>query len=97
MKLKVIINKIVYLLSSFIEWLLKIKPEETSWFTSEKEEMELRDREIKMIEYQNKVEKSKIKNKRIKQLLSDIIGFYVRENKPSWTHFLNVEVNLMKN
>ena len=49
--------------------------------------MELRDREIKMIEYQNKVEKSKIKNKRIKQLLSDIIGFYVRENKPSWTAF----------
>ena len=68
-------------------WLLKIKPEETSWFTSKKEEMELRDREIKMIEYQNKVENSKIKNKRIKQLLSDIIGFYVRENKPSWTHF----------
>jgi hypothetical protein len=37
--------------------------------------MDLRDGEIKMLEYQDKVEISKIKNKRIKQLLSDIIGF----------------------
>src|SRR6056300_1058640 len=69
------------------KWLLKIKPKETSWFTPKKEEMELRDREVKMIEYQEKVESSKLKNKRFKQLLSDIIGFYVRENKPSWNDF----------
>ena len=47
------------------QWLLKIKPEKTSWFTSDKddEEMELRDWEIEMIIYQNKVETSSIEDK----------------------------------
>ena len=50
--------------------------------------MELRDGEDRNDEYQNKVENSKIKNQRIKQLMSDIIGFYDREDKPAWRDFL---------
>ena len=70
------------------KWLLDIKPEETSWFIPKKNgEMELRDFEIDMITYQEKVEKSKIENKKIKQLMSDIIGFYNREDKPAWREF----------
>ncbi len=70
------------------KWLLDKKPEETSWFIPKKNgEMELRDWEIDMITYQEKVEKSKIENKKIKQLMSDIIGFYNREDKPAWREF----------
>ena len=73
------------------KWLLEIKPPATSWFTSQKleEEMKLRDWEIDMKLYSIKVEKSKIKNKEIKQLMSDIIGFYNRENKPAWREFFD--------
>ena len=71
------------------QWLLKIKPKETSWFISQKkdEEMKLRDWEIDMINYQKKVENSEIKDKKLKQLMFDIIGFYNRENKPDWREF----------
>ena len=71
------------------QWLLKIKPKETSWFISQKkdEEMKLRDWEIDMINYQKKVENSEIKDKKLKQLMIDIIGFYNRENKPDWREF----------
>ena len=70
-------------------WLLDIKPKETSWFTSQKKDnkMDLRDWEVDMLAYQDKVEKSKIKNPQIKQLMSDIIGFYNREDKPAWREF----------
>ena len=73
------------------QWLLKIKPSDSSWFISQKNEneMELRDWEVEMLEYQNKVEKSKIKNPKIKQLMADIIGFYNREDKPAWREFFD--------
>ena len=73
------------------QWLLRIKPPETSWFTPQKldEEMKLRDWEIDMKLYSEKVDKSKIKNQEIKQLMSDIIGFYNREDKPSWREFFD--------
>ena len=69
--------------------LLKIKPSDTSWFLPQKKdsEMELRDWEVDMLAYQDKVEKSKIKDPKIKQLMSDIIGFYNREDKPAWREF----------
>ena len=51
--------------------------------------MKLRDWEIDMNLYSKKVEKSKIKNKEIKQLMSDIIGFYNREDKPAWREFFD--------
>jgi len=70
------------------QWLLKIKPEETSWFIPQRsEEMKLREWEIDMLTYQKKVKKSKIKNIKVKQLMSDIIGFYNREDKPAWREF----------
>jgi len=73
------------------KWLLEIKPPETSWFVPYKkdEEMQLRDWEVDMIAYQEKVEKSKIKDAKIKQLMSDIIGFYNREDKPAWREFFD--------
>ena len=72
------------------KWLLDKKPNETSWFVPKKNgEMELRDWEIEITAYREKVEKSKIENKKIKQLMSDIIGFYNREAKPTWREFYN--------
>ena len=72
-------------------WLLKIKPPETSWFEPPKKdnEMELKDWEVDIITYQDKVKKSQIKNSKIKQLVSDIIGFYNREDKPAWREFFD--------
>ena len=40
-----------------------------------------------MLAYQKKVHKSKFKNPEMKKLMSDIIGFYNREDKPSWREF----------
>ena len=74
------------------QWLLSIKPEGSDWFTSyeeNEEEIDLKDWEAKMLEYQVKIEKSSIKDKKIKQLMSDILGFYYRENKPSWREFFD--------
>ena len=71
------------------KWLLKEKPSETSWFAPELQDnvIELKDWEVDMLAYQKKVEKSKIKNPKLKQLMSDIIGFYNREDKPAWREF----------
>jgi len=74
------------------QWLLSIKPEESTWFASYKdddEEVDLKDWEAKMMEYHEKIENSPIKNEKIKQLMSDILGFYNRENKPSWREFFD--------
>ena len=71
------------------EWLLSIKPKNTGWFTPEKEVMEYRDNELKMMDYQRKIEQSKIKDPNLKQIVSDIIGFYNRENKPDWREFFD--------
>ncbi len=72
------------------EWLLKIKPEGTKWLEDEaKEELEIRPHEELMIEYLNKINNSEIKNVKLKQILSDIIGFYSREDKPAWREFFD--------
>ena len=71
------------------EWLLKIKPESTRWFTPTKETMELRDKEVKFLEYQDRLEKSKIKDEKLKDILRDILGFYNRENKPDWREYFD--------
>ena len=70
-------------------WLLKIKPENTSWFLPSKEEIELRDNEIKMLDYQKKISNTKIKNKPIKEIITSIIGYYNRENKPEWREYFD--------
>jgi len=71
------------------QWLLKIKPEGIKWFETTEEHEEIRPHEELMIEYLNKIQDSKIKNKELKQILSDIIGFYTREDKPSWREFFD--------
>ena len=70
-------------------WLLKVKPENTRWFLSSKEEMELRDNEIKMLEYQKKISNTQIENKSIKEIITSIIGYYNRENKPEWREYFD--------
>ena len=70
-------------------WLLKIKPEGTKWFVPEKEQMELRPFEETLLDYQNKFNKSKIADSPMIKLLSDIVGFYNREQKPSWRQFFD--------
>ena len=70
-------------------WLLKVKPENTRWLLSSKEEMELRDNEIKMLEYQKKISNTQIENKSIKEIITSIIGYYNRENKPEWREYFD--------
>ncbi len=70
------------------KWLLRIKPKQTRWFVPEKEKMELRPFEETLLEYQEKFKNSKLKDNKVLRLLSDIIGFYSREQKPQWRqHF----------
>ena len=69
-------------------WLLRIKPSETRWYVPEKKEMQLRPFEETFLEYQDKLKNSKSKEIKIVKLLSDIIGYYQREQRPAWRlHF----------
>ena len=70
-------------------WLLKIKPADTKWFVPEKEQMELRPFEENLLDYQKKFNASKLSDNRIVKLLSDVIGFYNREQKPQWRQFFD--------
>ena len=70
------------------KWLLRIKPKETRWFVPEKEHMEIRPFEEILLKYQERFKNFKGKETKISKLLSDIIGFYNREQKPQWRqHF----------
>ena len=75
------------------EWLLEKKKETGTKFFEQVEENEddgeLMEHEKKIVKYQDKIKNSKLKNKKILNLLSDIIGFYVRENKPKWREFFD--------
>ena len=68
---------------------MRIKPEQTRFFISEKEQMELRGFEEKLLEYQEKFKNSKIQNTLIGKLTSDVVGFYNREQKVPWRHHFN--------
>ena len=70
------------------QWLLSIRPEYSSWYVPSKEEMELREHEIKFIEYDKKINKSKIQTN-LKKIVSDILGYYRREAKPEWRLFFD--------
>ena len=50
---------------------------------------EIKPHEELMIENINKINNSNIKNKNLKQIISDVIGFYTREDKPSWREFFD--------
>ncbi|WP_440677397.1 TM0106 family RecB-like putative nuclease [Candidatus Pelagibacter sp. HIMB1587] len=70
-------------------WLLKIKPADTKWFIPEKEQMELRPFEENLLDYQKRFNASKLSDNPIVKLLSDVIGFYNREQKPQWRQFFD--------
>ena len=70
-------------------WLLKIKPADTKWFVPEKEQMELRPFEENLLDYQKRFNASKLSDNSIVKLLSDVIGFYNREQKPQWRQFFD--------
>ncbi len=71
------------------KWLLKIKPEQTRWFVPEKEQMDLRPHEEVLLEYQAKFSNYKGKKSNLINILSDIVGFYNREQKPQWREFFD--------
>ena len=73
------------------QWLIQIKPKDTKWFENEidGEIDEIKPHEELMIENINKINSSNIKNKNLKQIISDVIGFYTREDKPSWREFFD--------
>jgi len=70
-------------------WLLKIKPADTKWFVPEKDQMELRPFEQNLLDYQKRFNASKLSDNPTVKLLSDIIGFYNREQKPQWRQFFD--------
>lgn len=69
------------------EWLLKIKPTNTTWFVPEKEHKDYSPRELMMLDYQERINNAKIKDQNLKQIVSDILGFFNRENKPDWREY----------
>lgn len=71
------------------DWLLSIKPKNTKWLVPSKEIIELRDKEIKFLDYQEKLEKTKVKDRELINILKDIHGFYNRENKPDWREYFD--------
>ena len=70
-------------------WLLKIKPADTKWFVPEKDQMELRSFEQNLLDYQKRFNASKLSDNPTIKLLSDVIGFYNREQKPQWRQFFD--------
>jgi len=70
-------------------WLLKIKPADTKWFVPEKDQMELRSFEQNLLDYQKRFNASKLSDNPTVKLLSDVIGFYNREQKPQWRQFFD--------
>ncbi len=70
-------------------WLLKIKPADTKWFVPEKDQMELRPFEQNFLDYQKRFNTSKLSENPTVKLLSDVIGFYNREQKPQWRQFFD--------
>ena len=71
------------------QWILSIKPESTKWLVPSKEIIELREKEIKFLNYQDKLDETKIKDKELIKILKDIHGFYNRENKPDWREYFD--------
>ena len=64
-------------------WLYKIRPEELPWFKPSKEEVEEKEWENDNFEMENKIKESNI-NENLKIILSDIMTFHRRENRPDW-------------
>ena len=74
----------------------KKKPEGIKWLETTEEHEEVRPHEELMTEYLNKIQNSKIKNKELKQILSDIIGFIQERISLRGESFLTEEIYLMQ-
>lgn len=65
------------------DWLLEKRPDNSKWFVAEKEEIEKLEWEEKIIDYEKKINKTKL-DENLKIILSNILGFHRRENRPVW-------------
>lgn len=75
--------------AEFHKWLLSKRDKNLPWFVPKIEELELRPREILMEEYSKKLRDAQIKNKDLQNIVSDILGFYYRSNKPKWRRYFD--------
>ena len=79
------------------KWLLSIKPENIPWFEDYYEKTSLKknypvsekkeDPYDKIIRYEKIIHDAEIKDKELKKLIKDILGFYIREDKPGWRRY----------
>jgi uncharacterized protein len=68
-------------------WLVKIRPEDASWFVPAADEIEDREFEVEMDETFEQLKNFKTDDKNIKQIISDLLGFFRRETKPEWREY----------
>jgi uncharacterized protein len=81
------------------DWLLKLRPEGTSWFTgtavTEGAEPDptktekRREREAQFADYQGRLQAAATGEDDYRQHLADLLGFYDREAKPQWWEFFD--------
>ncbi|MDP7580654.1 MAG: TM0106 family RecB-like putative nuclease [Nitrospinota bacterium] len=65
------------------DWLLDRRPDNSKWFVADKEEVEKLEWEEKIIDYEKRINKAKLEEG-LKTMLSNILGFHRRENRPVW-------------
>lgn len=73
----------------FHNWLIQRRDKNLSWFVPKIEELDLRPREIAIKNSGDKLKNSNLKNKNLKQIMTDILGFYYRSNKPKWRRYFD--------
>ncbi len=89
MKLRNIIRKTAISTREFHNWLIQRRDKNLSWFVPKIEELDLRPREIAIKNSGDKLKNSNLKNKNLKQIMTDILGFYYRSNKPKWRRYFD--------
>jgi predicted RecB family nuclease len=75
--------------AEFHKWLLGKRDKNLPWFVPKIEELELRPREIKMKECVQRLKNAHIKNTDLQNIVSDVLGFYYRANKPKWRRYFD--------
>jgi uncharacterized protein len=73
----------------FHNWLIEKRNKNLLWFVPKIEELDLRPREISIKNIGDKIKNSNLKNKDLKQIMTDILGFYYRSNKPKWRRYFD--------
>ncbi len=71
------------------KWLLSLRDKNLSWFKPKIEELELREREVEMKEYEERLKNADLKDKNLQKIVHDILGFYYRSNKPKWRRYFD--------